>query len=378
VRVTKRIHAIISELKALSDHPGEAVKKLKGASGKKMVGLVPYYGPEEIVYAAGMQPVGVWGGEVEVSSANTYLPPFACPLTKSILELALRGVYDDLSAMLIPSSCENLKLFGQNFRAARPGIPFIPLVHPQNRKTLEGIEYLAREYERIARTLAAISGSGISEASLQEHIAICNDHRRAMREFAETAAVHPAIITPRVRQAVIKSSYFMDKAEHTVRVRKLVSLLREEPQAPWPGKRVVVTGIMAEPAGLMELFEELHIAIVADDLAQASRSFRTDVPEGGTPLERLARRWANMEGCSLCFDPGKERNRMLKELVTRYRADGLIVLMMQFCDPEEMDYPLYRKELEQAGISLLCLEVEPQMPLEQARNRLQSFVEMLR
>jgi benzoyl-CoA reductase/2-hydroxyglutaryl-CoA dehydratase subunit BcrC/BadD/HgdB len=128
----------------------------------------------------------------------------------------------------------------------------------------------------------------------------------------------------------------------------------------------------------MELFEELHIAIVADDLAQASRSFRTDVPEGGAPLERLARRWANMEGCSLCFDPGKERNRMLKELVNRYRADGLIVLMMQFCDPEEMDYPLYRKELEQAGISLLYLEVEPHMPLEQARNRLQSFVEMLR
>jgi benzoyl-CoA reductase/2-hydroxyglutaryl-CoA dehydratase subunit BcrC/BadD/HgdB len=375
--MTRGLHDIIDELKAVSDHPGEAVKKLKGACGKKMVGLVPYYGPEEIVYAAGMQPVGVWGGEVETSSANAYLPPFACPLTKSILELALRGIYDDLSAMLIPSSCENLKLFGQIFRAARPGIPFIPLVQPQNRKTPEGVEYLAREYKRIAGSLAALSGSNISEASLQEHISVCNDHRRAMRTFAETAAAYPAIITPPVRQAVMKSSYFMDKAEHTALVRKLVSLLRELPQAPWPGKRVVVTGIMAEPAGLMALFEELRIAIVADDLAQGSRNFRTDVPEGGAPFERLARRWANMEGCSLCFDPGKERNRMLKELVTRHRADGLIVMMMQFCDPEEMDYPLYRKELEQAGIPLLYLEVEPQMPLEQARNRLQSFVEML-
>jgi benzoyl-CoA reductase/2-hydroxyglutaryl-CoA dehydratase subunit BcrC/BadD/HgdB len=51
--------------------------------------------------------------------------------------------------------------------------------------------------------------------------------------------------------------------------------------------------------------------------------------------------------------------------------------MMQFCDPEEMDYPLYRKEFDAAGVPVLHLEVEPRMSLEQARTRLQSFAEMI-
>ena len=53
-------------------------------------------------------------------------------------------------------------------------------------------------------------------------------------------------------------------------------------------------------------------------------------------------------------------------------------VMMEFCDPEEFDYPIYKKELEAAGIPMLYLEIDQQIDsFEQIRTRVQSFTEML-
>ena len=52
--------------------------------------------------------------------------------------------------------------------------------------------------------------------------------------------------------------------------------------------------------------------------------------------------------------------------------------MMKFCDPEEFDYPIYKKELDDAGIPILYLEVDQQIDsFEQLRTRIQSYAEMI-
>ena len=53
-------------------------------------------------------------------------------------------------------------------------------------------------------------------------------------------------------------------------------------------------------------------------------------------------------------------------------------MMMKFCDPEEYDYPIYKAELEEAGVPELYLEIDQQLTtFEQIRTRVQSFTEML-
>ncbi len=269
--------------------------------------------------------------------AGHYFPPFACPLVKSAWTWR-SGALRRPAAMIVPALCESLTFFGQNFRPPG-GIPFVPVVHPQNRRTPEGVAYLRAEYEKVRDRLAEIAGREVTAADLDRAIGIFNDHRRAMG-LPRGSAPAPSLVSPRVRHAVAKSAYYMDKADHAALVGELTGLLKSLPEESGAGKRVVVTGIMAEPEGLLDLFEEVGLEIAADDLAQESRAFRTDVPDGGDPLERLARRWSLVEGCSLAFDPGKERNRILLDLVRNSGARGLVVLMMQFCDPEEMDYPL--------------------------------------
>lgn len=69
---------------------------------------------------------------------------------------------------------------------------------------------------------------------------------------------------------------------------------------------------------------------------------------------------------------------MLRRMVEENHADGLVVCMMKFCDPEEFDYPLIKAAMEKAGIPCLYLDIDQQLTsFEQTKTRVQVFAEML-
>lgn len=372
------IENVLSQMKEVVDNPKKTIKKYIDDTGNKVVGCFPVYCPEEIVHASGMLPVGMWGGQTDISLAKTYFPAFACSIMQSCLEFGLKGVYNDLSAVIIPCLCDTLKCVGQNWKVAIPNVELISLVHPQNRKIEAGIKFLESEYNEVKDKLEKISGHKITEDALNKSIDIYNKHRQVMREFTKVASKYPMTITPTKRQIVMKSAWFMDKAKHTKLVQKLVDELKNKKEEKWEGKKVILSGILADAEDLLKIFEDNKLAVVGDDLAQESRQYRVDVPKGNDPINRLAKLWSIMEGCSLVFDPDKKHGKMLIDSVKESNADGVIVCMMKFCDPEEFDYPIYKKELEKEEIPMLYLEIDQQMENnEQARTRIQGFTEML-
>lgn len=372
------IRKILATMKEVVSHPGQVVKNYKQKTGKGVVGCFPIYCPEEIVHAAGMLPVGMWGGQTQISQALTIVPSFCCSIMQSNIELALKGVYKDLDAVIMSSPCDTLKSVPQDWGYAVPDIKVIQIVYPQMRKIEGGIQFLKTEFQRLKQEMEAICGEPITDAALQQSIEVYNQHRRSLREFCAVARNYPLTITPVVRHLVIKSGYFMEKGQHTMLVDEISSELKKLPPEEWQGKKVILTGITAEPDALLEILDENKITVVADDLAQESRQFRTDVPAGDDPLIRLAQQWSLIEGCSLAYDPQKKRGDMLIELVKETAADGLIFCMMKFCDPEEFDFPIMAEQFEAAEIPSLYLEIDQQQQsMERERTRIQSFAEML-
>jgi len=366
---------IIAKLTDVAEHPARSVKAACEKSGKQAVGFVAPYGPEEIAYAAGCLPVGLWGGQVELKRVRACLPPFACSIMQSIVELASAGAYDDLAAVIVPAPCDTLKCIGQKWKGKCPAIHF---VHPMNRRLACANDYLTFEYQTIRAKLEAILGREISDQALSEAVLLYNRYRALMRQFTQVAREHLVTISPTVRHDVIKASYFMDKAEYMEDIQDLIDALRKAGSEPWDGKKVVLTGITFEPAELLKILEFYHVAVVGDDLAQESRQFRTDAPYHESPLQSLAAQWQDREGCSLAFDPFKGRVQYLLDLVRATGADGLVIGVMKFCDPEEYDVPILMQAFEQAGIPLLSVEVDQQTTaFEQVRTRLQGFVESL-
>ncbi|HZK85788.1 MAG TPA: 2-hydroxyacyl-CoA dehydratase family protein [Desulfosporosinus sp.] len=370
-----RIENIISELSSISTNPKKAMEDYKKETGKGSVGVMPYYAPEEIIHAAGFLPVGIWGGQTAITKARAYLPPFACSIMQSVMEMQLEGVYDDLEAVLFPVPCDTLKCLSQKWKGTSPVIVF---THPQNRKLEAANKFLAEEYRLVREKLEKVLNVQITDEALNKSIEIYNENRKVMREFIDIAAKYPNIIDPIKRHAIIKARYFMEKSKHTAMVKELNSELASSPVEAFTGKKVVLTGIMAEPNEVLEILKENGFAVVADDLAQESRQFRNDVPLGTDPLYRLAKWWQEFDGCSLATDAKKSRGPMLIDMVKASKADAVVVCMMKFCDPEEFDYPIYYRQFEEAGIKSLFIEIDLETTsFEQTKTRVQSFSEML-
>lgn len=372
----ENVKALLEQFKAIAGDPKKAVAYHLAETGKGAIGMMPIYAPEELVHATGFLPVGLWGGSRPVTKARAYLPPFACSVMQQVMELECEGAYDDLAAVVFSVPCDTLKCMSQKWKGTSPVLVF---THPQNRGLEAANRFLEREYAILKEKLENVTGVKITNAALEHSIQVYNENRAVMREFSVLAAQYPQVISAVDRHAVFKSRLFLEKSRHTALVKQLMEAVRAAEPQPWTGKKVVVTGILLEPNGLLELFDQLGLAIVADDLAQESRQIRVDVPEGDeAPLYRLARVWQKMYGCSVATDIQKQRGPMLLDMVRKTGADAIVVAMMKFCDPEEWDYPIYYKQFEAQGVRNLMIEVDQESTsFEQIHTRLQSLVETL-
>lgn len=372
-----RVDDVLKQMIYVTDNVDKVVNEKK-QSGRKVIGVLPIYAPEELIHAAGMFPVGCWGGSADISMATKYLPPFACSIMQAVMEYAERGVYKDLDALVVSTPCDTLKAISQNLIYACPDQKIIVLTHPQNNKMEAGVTFARSEFSKVKVQLEAVSGTTVADDAINQSIEIYNDNRRALMEFTEIVADNPGLISAVNRHYVIKSGFYMDKEEHTKLVKELNSILKDEMKMDWQGKKIVLAGILAEPNSLLEIFDEFELAVVADELAQESRQFRTLVPEGNDPLERLARQWQNREACSVILDKEKKRAKHIAELAKVNQADGVILCQMKFCDPEEFDYPSIKKACEDAQIPLLNLEIDQLSDSAgQYRTRIQAFGELL-
>ena len=376
------IEVLLNEFKEVAYNPGKQLAAFK-AEGKKVIGVLPYYAPEELVYAAGMVPMGIWGSNNKsIVRAKEYCATFYCTIAQLALEMLLDGTMDQLDGLITPTICDTLRPMSQNFRVAiGDKIPTIFLAHPQNRFAPWGLQFCVDQYTNVKKMLEKISGKEITDEDIRNAIKVYNASRAARREFVKLASDHCDVVTPTLRSAVLKASYFMLKDEYTAKLEALNAELKALPVCDWKGVKVVTSGIIVDNPKLLAIFEENNIAIAADDVAHESRSFRTDASEEGDPMMALAKQFADIDYEVLLYDPKSAENRrgeFVANMVKESGAQGLILFMQQFCDPEEMEYPCLKKALDAMNIPHIKLGVDQQMrDFGQASTAIQAFADVL-
>lgn len=369
------LETIVQQLTYVAKTPDKQFREAL-LSGRKVIGCFPVYTPEPLAYAAGFLPMGLWGGGVTPFQAKRYVPAFCCPVMQADLEYGIQGTYEGMSAVMIPTLCDTFRCITQNWKVSVPGVEMLAVTYPQTRDAA-GEEFLCSELVQIRGALERLSGKKITEEALADAIEIYNEHSVAMMRFAEVANEHLDVIRPQVRHAVMKSAWFMDKKAHTALVQTLTAELRKRPVYRGTEKKVLLTGIMAEPMELHRILEENGLSVVEDDLGQETRQYRTAIPDGADGLHRLAAQWSRID-CSLAHSSHKDRIRLLRRRAGELRVDGVIFCMMKFCDPEEYDYPLIADAMREMGIPTLFQEIDLQAgSLEQARTRIQALSEVL-
>ena len=374
----RTLEEMISEFKHIASNPKEQLDKYLG-SGKKVLGCMPYYCPEELVHATGMIPFGLWGAETGVSEARRYLPAFICSIIQTTLELGIKGEYKGLSAVMIPILCDSLKSMDGNWRYGVKDIPVIPVAHAQNRKTHAGAEFTASQYRRVKGTLEEFAGRDIGDEDIRASISLYNDRNAAVRRFIEELAKRPGVIKASERNAVFKSGYFLEVTEFTEKINELSDKLASTPVPDDPGLCLVTCGILADNTGLLKILDECGVNIIDDMVMHESLRYRYDAPDTEDPILSLALVIGAAEGCPVLFDYGKKRADMLVDIVRWRSARGVLFVMTKFCDPDEYDIVPLKKALDRNGIRSLSVEVDQQTTdTEQIRTAVETLCEMVR
>lgn len=374
------IKELLEQFKYYANNPRKQLDKYL-AEGKKAVGVFPYYAPEEIVYAAGIVPFGVWGGQGSIEKAKAYFPTFYYSLALRCLEMALDGTLDGLSASIVTTLDDTLRPFSQNYKVGvGQKIPMIFLNHGQHRKEEFGKTYNARIFNKAKEELEKICGVTVTDENLKKAFEVYNENRSEKRRFIKLAAKHPQTVKASDRCYVLKSSYFMLKDEHTALLKQLNAKLEALPEESWDGVRVVTSGIITDTPGLLEVFDAYKICIVADDVAHESRALKVDIDLSiEDPMLALADQFARMDEDPLLYDPDiYKRPKYVVNLVKENNADGCLLFMMNFNDTEEMEYPSLKQTFDAENLPLIKMGYDQQMiDFGQVKTQLETFNEIV-
>lgn len=324
-------------------------------SGKGVVCIAGYDVPEEIILAAGMLPfrvTGYYGGERP--SADKYLEYSFGAIWKGLWESVAEDYAGLMDYLVFCSSSDMfLKLF-YYFRTLRRLEPERKL--PELKYLdFELVEHVFKTQERNERELRDLiecvegwSGRKITPEGLREAVALCNEYRAALREFAALRAPGERRVTGSEALTVIGGSMFMEKREAIETVRAVTQAAKDWEKAE--GAAVYYIGSPQETTEVYELAEENGLNIVGEDHDMGDRMFDTQVRETIEPVsalaERLLKRMPSSEKGSI-----PARVRAVGEKLTETGADGLLTFMNNNDEAYVWDYPSIRKNvLEPRGI----------------------------
>jgi len=374
------IQNLLKKFKHIAENQREQIDKYL-AEGKKVVGVYPYYAPQEIIHAAGCVPIEVWGGQGPIDKAKEYFPTFYYSLALRCLEMGLDGSLDGLSACMLTTLDDTLRPLSQNYKVSvGRKIPMVFLNHAQHRKEDFGKTYNAKIFKQAAERLEEICDVKITDEALKEAIEVYNENRALKREFIKMVGDYSKTIKASDRSNVLKASWNMPKDEHSKMLKELIDALKEMPKEECTGPRVVTSGVITDNPALLEVLDNFNICVVADDVAAESRGLKVDVDTSiEDPYLALADQFARMDEDPILYDPDIwKRPKYVVDLAAENDADGCLVFMMTFNDTEEMEYPSLKRAYEEAGIPLIKMGYDQQMTdFGQAKTQLETFSEMV-
>ncbi|MFA6829135.1 MAG: 2-hydroxyacyl-CoA dehydratase family protein [Bacilli bacterium] len=346
------INEIIAQFSEISLHPSIKLSEYK-KNGLKVIGVLPCHVPEEIIHACGAVPFGILGMEAKAVKAKEYFPSFFCSILTTSMEMLLSGMFDSLDGIVLTDLCDSLKSFSQNAMLSKKNINFIPLSLPINTVSIASKAYFESQMKVFSKKLSSITGINLTSERLKESIEKYNLNKKLLNDFLALTRNHSKTITSLVRASVIKACYFLTVEEANQLLCQLNAELEKLPNEK-SGLKIAVTGILFDNPETLQMLDNNGITIVASQVLYETN--KTDNPCSQTDLSGITERYFTLNS-SLLGQRQFLRKASLDSLINRYHPEGVIFAMTKFCDPEEYDFPLIKKSIQNQDIPFVVLEM---------------------
>lgn len=364
----------------ISNDSHNYAKKFKQETSLKIIGYLCSYTPEEIIHAAGAVPFRIFGAEVSFAHADAHLQAYCCSLARGVLEEALAGRLKFLDGTVFPHTCDTIQRLSDIWRL-NADFPFhFDVVLPAKLNSESAFQYFEDSLSKFKRELEGALKIVISAEKLKESIRLFNQIRKVLQEIYWLRNENPEILSGSDIYAIIKTAMVMEREDFLQHLKQIITKLENESMTVQKksGKRIILAGGVCNQPNIFKILEAAGGVVVWDDLCMGTRYFSGEIAENTDPIEAIARRYFEQMACPTKHVDLTHRGENLVRLVKTKKADGVIFLLLKFCDPHAFDYPYLKAYLDKAAIPNMLLEVEDQIPAAgQLRTRLEAFVEML-
>ena len=319
---------------------------------RRVIGYLPIYVPREIIHAANMLPVGMFGAgdRLAVVRGDAYFQSYICHLPRSVIELALNGSYDSFDGFIFPSICDVIRNLSGVFKLKMKGKMARYLDYPQNFDPAVGGLFYREELMRLQDELHALNGKRPTTKELNHSITLYNQSRRLLEKLDRVRSEQPQRLSAADFYLIRRAGQVLPVEEFNELLTNMLDLVKAVDSRAEDKIRVVMSGAFCEqpPLGLIKTIENAGCYIVDDDLQLGLNWFSEDIPDNTSdPLGALVHAYlTNQTFSSAVFEQDGGRGDLLARRVKERRADGVIFCAPSFCDPALLDRPLLERAMD--------------------------------
>jgi benzoyl-CoA reductase/2-hydroxyglutaryl-CoA dehydratase subunit BcrC/BadD/HgdB len=361
----------------LADLCSAPLQKAREA-GEKAIGYTCSYVPEPLLAVEGLTPVrmrapGVAGTEL----ADTYLSSVICTYVRSVLEFSMEGLYDFIDGWVFTASCDHLRRLYDNLQyLEKPQFNYI--IDLPHKLSDAALAWYIEELEMLAEALSKQYGVDTGRQQLERAIAEHNEYLRLMREIGLLRkGDNPPLTGEQFHRLVIAGSS-VPKAAVMTALQELSDSLKNGAGVGPVRARLLLVGSQLDDPEYIGVIESLGGLVVADRFCLGSKPGLDAIEVTGEPLPDLAAHYLRKTSCPRMMEEFDSRVDNIVQLVEEYRADGVILQTMKFCDTWGVEQSSLVDELREREIPVLRLEREYRLSGEgQMRTRVQAFLESI-
>lgn len=380
---TERFRLDLTQLEDAVERAKEAL--MRRGTGKKQVGYLCAYTPQEILAAADVSPLRLFhaGGSKEVSAGELITQSVFCDFTKSTLGAFAEKnpLYENLDKVYTFYTCDCIRSTTEAINDR-----FVPATIfnlPRVKNGAHAREYYTQELGAFVKDLESLTGKKVEQNQIRINIAKYNEAKRLLRKISDYRKADHPLLGNTEYQKIANSYYYLPVDELTGQLRAVDRQLEEAPDLQngvRPVRLMIAGGMLAEgDTKVVRMIEEdLGAKIVVEDNCSGVSPFSKDIHERHEDVfADLAEGYLDKAPCAR-MRPLKDRLEHTMQLARDYRVDGVIYYYLKFCPCYGMTKNEFLKSYEEMGIPVLEMPVDYSVGDEgQIKTRLEAFIEVL-
>jgi len=380
---TKTSEGMEDRLKTLidSNRPGNRKKwALEWKNrGKKVMGLLCSYVPEEIISAAGMLPWRITGTWQEAAPlAGVYRPEMTCRYCSHVLESVLNGELDFLDGVTGTQVDDDFKrLLDVLLAIKRPAFAYMMyLPHVSNKTTSAMWHKSVLDFIEVMEDLAGVK---ITEKELRKQVDTYNAMRTLLSKVYAMRKRDVPPLTGAEALGLTTAARIMPREEFNRELESLLPYLENRKINLKKIKpRLLMSSEYLDHPGYVGLVERAGAVVVMDDFDTGSRYLWDTVNGGsGNIVEAIASRYLNKPAAARMGN-WNEQTAQLMKWIKEYNVDGIVELRQLYSLPLDYRFFAMKKKFEEVGIPYISLSREYHLANEgMLGTRIEAFIEMM-